>query len=107
MPVSLPVSRWPSELQEDGPPEDPAILLGGAAEIGQAPHRVLAMRINPSTLAIDYRKDVDEEVYDEYQLEEMLDELTFMDDIDKSVLVPMGGAHYVVWMMPISSLPVD
>jgi hypothetical protein len=107
MPISLPAPRWPSELLEDGPPDDPSILLGGAAEIGQAPHRILAMRINPNTLAIDYRHDVDEEAYEDYQLEEMLDELTFMDDIDKSVLVPMGGAHYVIWMMPFSTAGQD
>jgi hypothetical protein len=65
------------------------------------------MRINPNTLAIDYRHYVDEEAYEDYQLEEMLDELTFMDDIDKSVLVPMGGAHYVIWMMPFSTAGQD
>jgi len=107
MPVSLPEPRWPAELEEEGPPDDPTILLSGAAEIGQATHRILAMRINPGTLAIDYRQDVDEDVYEDYQLEEMLDELTFMDDIDKSVLVQMGGGHYVVWMMPFSETGLD
>jgi hypothetical protein len=99
MPVDLPTPQWPAALMEQGPPEDPTILLGGAAIIGQAPHRVLAMRINSRTLAVDYRPDVDQDVYADYQLDEMLDELTFMDDIDKSVLVPMSGAAYVLWMM--------
>ncbi|PPQ28679.1 hypothetical protein [Rhodopila globiformis] len=102
MPVNLPAPQWPAALVEQGPPEDPAILLGGAAVIGQAPHRILAMRINPRTLSVDYRPDVDPDAYGDYQLEEMLDELTFMDDIDKSVLVPMGGGAYVLWMMPDS-----
>ena len=35
MPIRLPEPRWPSELTEEGPPEDPSILLGGAAEIGE------------------------------------------------------------------------
>jgi hypothetical protein len=87
---------------EEGPPEDPAILLGGAAEIGKAPHRVMAVRLNPKTLAVDYRADLEEDVYADYQLEGMLDELTFLDDIDKSVLVPIEGGHYVIWMMPFS-----
>jgi hypothetical protein len=100
MPVSLPEPQWPATLMEQGPPEDPAILLGGVAVIGQAPHQLLAMRINPRTLAIDYQPDVDQDVYADYQLEEMLDELTFMEDIDKSSLVPMSGAAYVLWMMP-------
>jgi hypothetical protein len=107
MPVSLPEPRWPTQLHEEGPPDDPAILLGGTAEIGAVSHRVLAMRINPNTLTIDYRQDVNEEAYDAYQLEEMLDELTCMDDIDTSVLVPMGGGHYVVWMMPFSETGLD
>ena len=102
MPVHLPEPRWPSELMEEGPPEDPLILLGGAAEIGKAPHRVMAVRLNPGTLAVDYRADLDEDVYADYQLEGLLDELTFLDDIDKSVLVPINGAHYVIWMMPFS-----
>ncbi len=102
MPVHLPAPRWPSELIEEGPPEDPLILLGGAAEIGKAPHRVMAVRLNPATLAVDYRVDLDEGVYADYQLEGLLDELTFLDDIDKSVLVAINDAHYVIWMMPFS-----
>ena len=102
MPVSLPALRWPAALIEQGPPEDPAILLGGAAAIGEAPHLVLAMRINPRTLSVDYRQELDEDVYADYRLEELLDELTFMDAIDKSVLVPMGGGAYVLWMTPDS-----
>src|SRR3954453_8019104 len=71
MPVDLPTPQWPAALMKQGPPEDPTILLGGAAIVGQAPHRVLAMRINPRTLAVDYRPDVDQDVYADYQLEEM------------------------------------
>ena len=102
MPVRLPQPQWPAELQEVGPPQDASILLGGAAAIGEAPHRVLAVRVNPKTLAVDYRAELDEDVYADYQLEDMLEELTFMDDIDKSVTVPIGGGHYVIWMMPFS-----
>jgi hypothetical protein len=102
MPVRLPEPHWPSELLEKGPPEDPTILLAGAAEIGNAPYRVLAVRLNPGSLSVDYRRDLEEEIYGDYQLEDMLDELTFLDDIDKSVLVPIDGGHYVIWMMPFS-----
>jgi hypothetical protein len=100
MPVHLPEPKWPSDLLEQGPPEDPSILLSGPAEVGNAPHRVLAVRINPRTLSVDYRNDLEEEVYADYQLEDMLDELTFLDDLDQSVLVPMAGGSYVIWMMP-------
>lgn len=104
MPIRLPETTWPSQLTEEGPPEDPAVLLSGMASIGPAPHRVLAVRINPSTLSVDYRADLDEAVYAEYQLEEMVDDLTFLDELDASVLVPMGAGEYVVWMMPYADL---
>ena len=100
MPVQLPVPEWPSELLEAGPPEDPVILLSGPARIGAALYRVLAVRVNPNTLGVDYRNDLEEDVYGDYQLEDRLDELTFLDDIDRSVLVPMEHGHYVVWMLP-------
>jgi hypothetical protein len=99
MPVQLPAPEWPLQLLEAGPPEDPFILLSGPARIGEAPYRVLAVRINPNTLAIDYRYDLGEDVYADYQLEDTLEELTFLDDIDKSVLVPIEHGHYVIWML--------
>jgi len=100
MPVQLPAPEWPSELLEAGPPEDPFILLSGPARIGEAPYRVLAVRVNPNTLGVDYRNDLEEDVYADYQLEDRLDELTFLDDIDRSVLVPIEHGHYVLWMLP-------
>ncbi len=100
MPVRLPEPKWPSELQEQGPPEDPSILLTGPATIGKAPHRVVAVRMNPRTLAIDYRSDLEEDIYADCQVDAMLEELTFLEDIAQSVLVPMAGSSYVIWMMP-------
>ncbi len=103
MPIRLPEPHWPSELTEEGPPEDPSILLGGAAEIANAQYRILAVRLNPRTLAVDYRADLNEDIYADYEIEGTLDELTVLDDIDRSVLVPIEGGHYVVWMLPFSS----
>lgn len=100
MPVQLPLPEWPPELLEAGPPADPFILLSGPARIGEAPYRVLAVRLNPNTLGVDYRYDLGEDVYAGYQLEEMLDEFTFIDDLDKAVLVPIEHGHYVIWMLP-------
>ena len=107
MPIPLPQTTWPSELSEEGPPQDPSVLLSGMANIGPAPHRVLAVRINPTTLGVDYRPDLDEEVYAEYQLDDLVDDLTFLDDLDASVLVPMGNGDYVIWMMPFADLPEE
>lgn len=107
MPVHLPEAVWPSDLLEEGPIEDPSILLGGIAAIGTAKQRVLAIRINPRTLAVDYRTDLDEYVYAECQVEDMLDELTFLEDIDQSVLVPLASGSYVIWMMPAGDMQRD
>ena len=107
MPVQLPAPEWPSELLEAGPPEDPFILLSGPARIDKAPYRVLAVRVNPNTLGVDYRYDLGEDVYADYQLEDTLDALTFLDDIDKSVLVPIEHGHYVIWMLPFGDTGHD
>jgi hypothetical protein len=107
MPVRLPELLWPSELLEEGPLEDPSILLGGPAAIGKAPHRVVAVRIDPTTLAVDFRTDLDEDVYADCQVEDMLDELTFLEDIDQSVLVPLAGGSYVIWLMPFGDTGRD
>ena len=48
-----------------------------------------------------------EEVYADYELETMLEELTFLEDIDRSVLVPIADASYVVWVMPFSETGRD
>jgi hypothetical protein len=89
--------RHRSGPPSSGPSEDPFILLSGPASIGEVPYRVLAVRINPNTLGVDYRYD---KVYADYRLEDTLDELTFLDDIDESVLVPIEHDHYVIWMLP-------
>ena len=107
MPVQLPAPEWPPELLEAGPPQDPFILLSGPARIGEAPYRVLAVRVNPKTLGVDYRYDLGEDVYADYQLEDTLDALTFLDDIDKSVLVPIEQGHYVIWMLPFGDTGHD
>jgi hypothetical protein len=100
MPVHLPEPHWPAELLERGPDEDPSILLSGVAEIGTVPHRILAVRVNPSHAQVDYRADLDEAVYADYQLEVMLDELNVFDNVDRSVMVPLESGNYVIWMVP-------
>ena len=78
MPVRLPALNWPVELLENGPDEDPSILLSGAAAIGTVLHRILAVRVNPSHAQVDFRADLDEAVYADYQLEVMLEELNVL-----------------------------
>jgi hypothetical protein len=100
MPIALPEIVMPNELTEAGPSDDPEILLSGVVNIGPAPYRLLALRIDPSSLEVDFREDVDEDEYEELELEDMLDDLSMSDDLDASVLVPMNGASYVVWIRP-------
>jgi hypothetical protein len=102
MVVQIPPEERPTELVEQGPGEDPFILLAGPAAIGRAPHRVLALRVNPVTLAVDYRRDLDEEIYADLQLEEIFDEVTFLADIHRSALFEIEGSSYVFRMTPFS-----
>ena len=48
MPVPCPNCRWPAELDERGPAEDPAILLSGTAYLGATPVQIVAIRIDPA-----------------------------------------------------------
>jgi hypothetical protein len=65
------------------------------------------VRINPNTLGVDYRYDLAEDTYADYQLEDTLDELTFLDDIDRSVLVSIERGHYVIWLLPCGDARQD
>ncbi len=100
MPIRFPEPRWPVELLEEGPEEDPSILLGGVAEIGNARHRISAVRVNLRPLRVDFRADLKKYIYADHELEAMLDELNFFGSIDQSAVVPLENGTYVVWMMP-------
>ena len=104
MPIHFPEPRWPVELLEEGPEEDPSILLGGVAEIGNARHRISAVRVSPRSLRVDFRADLKKNVYADHELEVMLEELSFFvnffDSIDQSVIVPLESGTYVIWMVP-------
>ncbi|MDQ2804090.1 MAG: hypothetical protein M3Y41_15960, partial [Pseudomonadota bacterium] len=85
---------------EEGPEEDPSILLSGVAEFGTAPHRVLAVRVNATNLRVDFLAGVDADIYADHELEVMLDELRFFGSIDRSVVVRLESGDYVIWMVP-------
>ena len=100
MPIRFPEPRWPVELLEEGPEEDPSILLGGVAEIGNAQYRISAVRVSPRPLQVDFRADLKKYVYADHELEVMLEELSFFGSIDRSVVVPLESGNYVIWMVP-------
>ena len=105
MPIPFPTAQWPAELTEAGPDADPSILLSGSAKIGDAHHHVLAVRVSRSNLQVDFRPDLDEEeTYAGFLLEEMLEELEFFDEFDRSALVSLTSGDYVMWMTPASNV---
>lgn len=64
MTISCPQLEWPTQLEERGPPEDPAILLTGQVRLGGAALRLVAIRIDPTLRwSPDYRRDVSEAGY--------------------------------------------
>ncbi|WP_284947781.1 hypothetical protein [Acidisoma cladoniae] len=103
MPVLMPQVHWPKELQEEGPNQDPSILLGGAAEIGGTSYRIHAMRINLDGLEPDFQADVEEAVYAEYRIDVIFEELIFLDDFDGSSTLSLDTGNYILWMNPVSS----
>jgi hypothetical protein len=100
MAIKLPEPGWPAEMLEAGPPEDPTILLAAPVDIGATMHRLLAIRIDPDTLMVDFRESVGEDIYEPYDLDLMLDDLEFFDDIDAAGLVTLASGSYVIWMVP-------
>jgi hypothetical protein len=64
MPILCPNCRWPAELDERGPAEDPAILLTGTAYLGSTPLQIVAIRIDPTSGRVpDYKPDVPAAAY--------------------------------------------
>lgn len=106
MAIEFPAPRWPAALTEEGPEADPSILLSGEAAIGEAAHRILAVRVRKSKLEVDFRADLDEDAaYGEFPLEAMLEELEFFEDFDRSAVVSLASGDYVVWMIPSGDEP--
>jgi hypothetical protein len=83
MPIPCPNCRWPLELDERGPTEDPAILLTGTAYLGAIPIQVVAIRIDPSSGRLPgYKPGIPRDAYADGRfnevLEVLLDELEYI-----------------------------
>jgi hypothetical protein len=93
--------RWPSTLEENGPAEDPAIVLSGTAQVGSTPFRIMAIRVEPRLRFMpDYRADLGDEVYDREVLETLLEELGEIADTDHPRTLELATGVYVLWMAP-------
>jgi hypothetical protein len=101
MPIPCPAPAWPKEFLEVGPEADPTILLTAPAEIAGAPYKLVAMRVDPHRLKPDVSPELEEEIYGDYLLDEMLEELGFVQgDIGQSAVVHLVPGWYLMWMVP-------
>ena len=99
MPISAPEIDWPSEFREQGPDEDPAILLTGQAKIAGVAFKVTALRMCKGTRTPDYREHVPEESY-EASLDNMPEDIEDLVESIQPELVALNEADYLLWMVP-------
>lgn len=117
MAVSCPPCSWPTVLEEKGPSDDPSILLAGIAHIGDAPIKIVAIRIN-STLRpkLDCKPDVAESSYQAGDLDTVLgtvlEELEYLAAELGNLLgsnhlgaVELATGRYKVWAISSSFEP--
>lgn len=103
MTVAIPELQWPANLLEEGPPEDPSILLRGEAAIGGTRFSVTAVRMDPIRFGPDFRADQDSAVYTKFQLRSLID--TFADLVEASEVptLQLRSGRYFLWMLPRSA----
>lgn len=112
MAVRCPAWRWPEELEERGPVDDPSILLTGVARIGEVPMRIVAIRIDATLRwSPDYRSNVAKDTYRASEIDQMLE--TTLEDVQsvatdlgdlmgdgRLAVVELPTGPYRVWVMP-------
>lgn len=108
MAVACPPIEWPGSLDEQGPPEDPAIVLKGTARIGGAPLKIVAIRVDLELRRMpDYKPGVPAAAYETTALETTLEELECVTEqlsgltgaAERSI-VRFATGPYVVCVLP-------
>ncbi len=99
MPIPIPAIQWPAHLAEKGPAEDPAVLLSGQARIGGVSFKVMALRMRDGMRMPDYRPDVSGTLYED-AMEAMVADIEDLVDSMEPELIAVGGASYLLWMVP-------
>jgi hypothetical protein len=99
MPIAAPSIQWPANFIEEGPAEDPTILLSAQAGVAGVPFKVSALRMRAGLRTPDYRDDVPKKIY-EPALDGMLDDIEDLMDSIEPQLLGINGAQYLLWMMP-------
>jgi hypothetical protein len=107
MSIPCPPIRWPSTLEDAGPPEDPTILLSATAQVAGTPFRLTAIRVDPRLRFMpDYQQDVDPAAYPE-SLEALLEDVGNLSDTDCVTTIRLETGPYVMWMAPAQAMQAD
>jgi hypothetical protein len=108
MAVACPPVEWPKLLEEQGPAEDPGIVLKGTARIGGAPVEIVAIRVDLERRRMpDYRSDVPRAAYETAALETTLEELecvtqelSALTGVAERSIVRFATGSYVLFVLP-------
>ena len=100
MAVRIPPLRWPVELTEEGPAEDPNILLGATVDIAKTRYKINAMRVDLRYWEPDFHRNLDDHVYADYRLDAIFEELVVFNDFDRRSVVHLDEGEYIFWMVP-------
>jgi hypothetical protein len=113
MQIECPACKWPSLLDQQGPPEDPSILLTATASIGDAAIKIIAARVDPNLdAAPDYRTDVPKACYRERGHDVVLN--TILEEFEYAAaqigdllgeehlnIVELATGRYQIWVIPV------
>jgi hypothetical protein len=108
MAVACPPVEWPGLLEEQGPAEDPEIVLRGTVRIGGVPLEVVAIRVDLELRRVpDYKRGVPLAAYESAALETALEELECVTEqlsthtavVERSI-VRFATGPYVVCVLP-------
>jgi hypothetical protein len=108
MAVACPPVEWPKFLEEQGPAEDPEIVLKGTARVGGAPVEIVAIRVDLERRRMpDYKSGVPRAAYDTGALETTLDELeciaqelSTLTGVAERSIVRFATGSYVLCVLP-------
>jgi hypothetical protein len=100
MTIPFPTPQWPSALLEVGPAADRAILLRGTAEIAGARYDVIAIRMDPISMTVDFRADLPRQTYAGSPVRDILEDLAGHVEMTDAALVRLAPGDYVMLMIP-------
>ena len=93
MPIPAPIMRWPTELDEQGPDGDCAIMVASKM------FKVTALRVGKGSWEPDFRDDIPATAY-EVSMNGMVDDVEDLIDSIEPELIVINGAHYLLRMVP-------